>query len=52
MEPNLDETIFKECDWKEYYLGATEAVLDNMPEPHGKPMLTTFFFMLIMLDAV
>jgi hypothetical protein len=35
--------MFKECDWKEYYPGATEAIPDNMPEPCGKPMLTTCF---------
>jgi hypothetical protein len=35
--------MFKKCDWKECYLGATEAILDNMPEPRGKPVLTTCF---------
>jgi hypothetical protein len=35
--------MFKEYDWKEYYPGATEVILDFMPEPHGKPMLTTCF---------
>jgi hypothetical protein len=42
-EPSLDETMFKECDWKEYYPGATEAIPDNMPEPRGKPVSTTSF---------
>ena len=42
-EPSLDETMFKECDWKEYYPGATEAIPDNMPEPRGKPVSTTCF---------
>jgi hypothetical protein len=42
-EPSLDEKMFKECDWKEYYPGATEAIPDNMPEPCGKPVLTTCF---------
>jgi hypothetical protein len=35
--------MFKECDWKEYYPGATEAIPDNMPEPRGKPVSTTCF---------
>jgi hypothetical protein len=49
-DPSLDEMIFKECDWKEHYPGTTEAILDNMPEPRGKPVLTTCF--VSMLDVV
>jgi hypothetical protein len=43
MEPSLDETMFKECDWKEYYPSATEVIPDNMPEPRGRSLLTTCF---------
>jgi hypothetical protein len=43
MEPSLDETMFKECDWKEYFPGATDTIPDNMPEPHGKPMSNNMF---------
>jgi hypothetical protein len=44
MEPSLeDEMMFKECDWKEYYPGAAEAIPANMPEPHGKLISTTCF---------
>jgi hypothetical protein len=42
-EPTLDESKFKECDWKEYYPGAKEAIPPNMPEPRGKPVTTTCF---------
>jgi hypothetical protein len=42
-EFSLDEMMFKEYDWQEYYPGATEAIPDNMPEPRGKPVLTTCF---------
>jgi hypothetical protein len=42
-EPDLDTTMFKECDWKEYYPGATEAIPDNMPEPRGRSVATTCF---------
>jgi hypothetical protein len=38
MEPSLDETMFKECDWKEHYPGETEVIPDNMPEPCEKPV--------------
>ena len=27
---------FKECDWKDFYPGAEEAIPTNMPEPRGK----------------
>jgi hypothetical protein len=42
-EPHLDESQFKECDWKEYYPGAAEAIPPNMPEPRGKSVSTTCF---------
>jgi hypothetical protein len=42
-EPWLDQSQFKECDWKEYFPGAAEAIPPNMPEPRGKSVLTTCF---------
>jgi hypothetical protein len=42
-EPTLDESKFKDCDWKEYYPGAKEAIPPNMPKPRGKPVSTTCF---------
>jgi hypothetical protein len=42
-EPDLDVTMFKECDWKEYYPEAKEAIPDNMPEPRGRSVTTTCF---------
>jgi hypothetical protein len=35
-EPELDESAFKEVDWKEYYPRAKEAIPPNMPEPRGR----------------
>ena len=34
--PDIDMSHFKECDWKDFYPGAKEAIPDNMPEPRGK----------------
>ena len=42
-EPWFDESQFKECDWKEFYPGAAEAIPPNMPEPRGKSVTTTCF---------
>ena len=42
-EPEFDTTQFRECDWKEYYPGATEAIPDNMPEPRGRSVTSTCF---------
>ena len=42
-EPELDESRFKDCDWREYYPDAAEAIPDNMPEPRGKGVTTSCF---------
>ena len=42
-EPVLDESKFKECDWKEFYPEAAEAIPPNMPEPRGRAVVTTCF---------
>jgi hypothetical protein len=42
-EPYLDETKFKDCDWREFYPGAAEAIPPNMPEARGKSVVMTCF---------
>ena len=34
--PSIDMISFMECDWKQFYEGANEAIPDNAPEPRGK----------------
>ncbi|KAI2498678.1 hypothetical protein MHU86_15800 [Fragilaria crotonensis] len=34
--PEIDITVFKECNWKRYYGDVTEATPPNAPEPRGK----------------
>ena len=34
--PEIDHSIFKECDWSEFYRDAKEAIPVNAPEPCGK----------------
>jgi hypothetical protein len=43
-EPQFDESRFKDCDWREYYPGAAEAIPTNMPEPRGKGVTTSCLF--------
>ena len=33
--PEIDHSVFKECDWSEFYRAAKEAIPVNAPEPHG-----------------
>lgn len=33
--PFVDETAFKECNWKEFYGDVSEAIPTNAPEPRG-----------------
>jgi hypothetical protein len=33
---DIDMTVFKECDWREFYGDVREPVPPNMPEPRGK----------------
>ena len=42
-EPELDESVFKQCDWKDYYPDAKEPIPPNAPEPRGKSVTTTAF---------
>jgi hypothetical protein len=34
--PDLDMSVFKECDWKEFYGNITEAIPPNAPKSRGK----------------
>ena len=36
MEPNVGDSNFVECDWSNFYPGASEALLPNAPKPLGK----------------
>jgi hypothetical protein len=36
--PEIDESRFKEHDWRDFYRDAEEAVPPNAPEPLGKPV--------------
>ena len=33
--PDIDMSVFKQCDWKEFYGNVEEALPLNAPEPHG-----------------
>ena len=33
--PEIDCSVFKECDWSEFYRDAKEVLLVNAPKPHG-----------------
>jgi hypothetical protein len=34
--PTIDERRFTKYSWEDFYRGAKEAILPNMPEPRGK----------------
>jgi hypothetical protein len=34
--PDIDMTVFKQCDWKEFYGNVSEAIPVDAPEPLGK----------------
>ena len=36
LYPEIDHSVFKECDWSDFYRDAKEAIPVNTPEPHGK----------------
>ena len=43
MEPDVGKSDFVECDWREFYAGATEAVPPNAPKPLGKGVTLRMF---------
>ena len=34
--PKIDESIFKDCEWKDVYGDAEESISQNVPKPRGK----------------
>ncbi len=36
--PDIDQSSFHKCDWKEFYGDVTEALPPDAPEPLGKDM--------------
>jgi hypothetical protein len=43
QHPRIDERMFKEYDWCDFYRDATEAIPTDMPQPRGNPMSTHCF---------
>ena len=43
MEPEVGKSDFVECDWHEFYTGATEAICPNAPKPLGKGVTLRMF---------
>eukprot|EP00804_Cyclotella_cryptica_P022476 CCRYP_015107-RA/>CCRYP_015107-RA protein AED:0.41 eAED:0.41 QI:0/-1/0/1/-1/1/1/0/143 len=43
MEPNVGESDFVECDWSNFYPGASEALLPNTQKPLGKGVTLRMF---------
>jgi hypothetical protein len=43
MEPDVGKSDFVECDWREFYAGATEAIPPNAPKPLGKGVTLRMF---------
>lgn len=42
-EPEIDESRFIKCDWKEFYPEAEEAIHPNKPESRGLPVVMSAF---------
>ena len=36
FNPEINDTDFKVCDWKEFYGDVKEAIPDNAPDPPGQ----------------
>jgi hypothetical protein len=43
MEPMFEESLFKVCDWSDFYLDAEEAILHDAPKVQGNGILTSCF---------
>ena len=41
--PNIDSSVFKECDWREFYGDVKEAIPPNAPPPRGKEVVMRLF---------
>ena len=42
-EPDFLGSEFHDCDWSKFYPGAKEAIPTDMPEPRGRPVVTSCF---------
>ena len=43
LYPEMDHSVFKECDWLEIYRDAKEAIPVNAPEPPGREVDISMF---------
>eukprot|EP00804_Cyclotella_cryptica_P006001 CCRYP_000235-RA/>CCRYP_000235-RA protein AED:0.46 eAED:0.46 QI:0/0/0/1/0/0/2/0/84 len=43
MEPDVEKSNFLECDWSDFYPGASEALPPNAPKPLGKGVTLRIF---------
>ena len=43
MEPDVGDSNFLECDWSDFYPGASEALSPNAPKPLGKGVMLQMF---------
>jgi len=43
LEPTIDESSFRTCDWSSQYPNARESIPPNMPEPRGQQVITRCF---------
>ena len=43
MVPDVGDSNFVECDWSDFYLGASEALLPNALKPLGKGVMLRMF---------
>jgi hypothetical protein len=41
--PTIDESIFKECDWKDFYGTVTEAIPPHAPAPRGNEVVMRLY---------
>ena len=41
--PEIDIRVFHQADWTDFYGDVKEALLDNKPEPRGKPIILRAF---------
>jgi hypothetical protein len=48
--PDINHTVFKECDWQEFYGDVKEAIPANTPTPLGKELKFDCLLILIMQE--
>ena len=47
LYPEIDHSVFKECDWSEFYIDAKEAILVNAPESCDSYQVPHIFMVII-----